>query len=47
MMTLWQEIAQEHLERSPEFSLKALSRGFVFNSQKWSNNRSGTKTSSR
>jgi len=26
--------SSKHLERSPEFSLKALSRGFVFNSQK-------------
>jgi len=34
MMTLWQEIAHENLERTPEFSLKALSRNFIFNSQK-------------
>jgi len=34
MMTLWQEIARENLERTPEFSLKALSRNFIFNSQK-------------
>jgi hypothetical protein len=34
MITLWQEIGHDHLERSPEFSLKALSRNFIFNSQK-------------